>query len=201
MKPVTDPFAQTIRLFVKVTNGEVRLSDDQPMPKLKEGCMAELVLTSSDFTDVTELAHFTQEWWTDFLPQGSVLLARVNDDPIPIELRKHRVAHPHKSHVPYFFVAFHLTQTLRLRVRAGKNGQLDECECFVPALDKDFKSVNEAYTAISTAFEPTRRSHSGNVFLCVYVEESSKLRPLKELRIEKESEPRPLQQQEELDLS
>jgi hypothetical protein len=201
MKPVPDPFAQTIRLSVKITNGQICLADDQPVPKLKEGCTAELVLSSSDFTDAKELAHFTQEWWTDFLPQGTVLMARVNDDPIKPELKNYRVAHPHKSHFPYLFVAFQLTEPLRLKVRAGKNGQLDECECFVPALDKKFKSVNEAYTAISTAFESSRRSHAGNVFLCVYVEEGDKLRPLKELRIQKESEPRPPQQQEELDLS
>ena len=201
MKAIPDPFAQTIRLSVKITNGQIRLIDDHPMPKLKAGCTAELVLTSSNFTDPDELAHFTQEWWTDFLPQGTVLMARVNDDPIKPELKNYRVAHPHKSHFPYLFVAFQLTEPLRLKVRAGKNGQLDECECFVPALDKTFKSVNEAYTAISIAFEPTRRSHAGNVFLCVYFEKGDHWRPMKELRIQKESEPRPPQQQEELDLS
>lgn len=201
MKPIPDPFAHTIRMFVKVTNGQIRLIDDQPMPKLKEGCTAELVLTSTNFTDPDELAHFTQEWWTDLLPEGVFLFARVNDDPIKEELRKHRVKTTQKFNSAYLFVPFQLKQKLRLKVRAGKNGQLDECECFVPALEKTFKSVNEAYTAISTAFEPTRRSHAGNVFLCVFFEDGDHWRPMKELRILKESEPRPPQQQEELDLS
>jgi hypothetical protein len=201
MKPIPDPFAHTIRMFVKVTNGQIRLIDDQPMPKLKEGCTAELVLTSSNFTDPDELAHFTQEWWTDFLPSGTFLFARVKDDSIQEALRKHRVRTTQKPHSAHLFVPFQLKETLRLKVRAGKNGQLDECECFVPALDKTFKSVNEAYTAISIAFEPSRRSHAGNVFLCVYFEEGDHWRPMKELRIQKESEPRPPQQQEELDLS
>ncbi len=174
------------------------MHDDKPLPKLKEGCVGELVLASTSFEDPEQLALFTQEWWTPFLPQGTVLLARVTDNTISDELRKHRVMHPHKQQFAYLFVPFHLKQNLRLKVRAGKNGQLDECECFVPALNKDFKSVNEAYTAISIAFEPRRRSHAGNVFLCVYYEAGEKLLPLKDLRIIKEAEPPPTPAQTEL---
>jgi hypothetical protein len=76
---------------------------------------------------------------------------------------------------------------LQLRIRTGKDATLVDCECEIPAINATAKSVNEAYTRISTNFEPSRRSHTGNVFNCVFSESPEGLRPLYQLRTQTES--------------
>lgn len=69
----------------------------------------------------------------------------------------------------YFLVKVCLQEPLRLELRGTSKPRLLDCRCHIPALKADEKqfadSLNEAYTRISEVFEPTRRSHTGNIFL------------------------------------
>lgn len=72
----------------------------------------------------------------------------------------------------YYLVKVRLQETLHLEIRGTSKPRLLNCRCHIPALEKHEKqfadSLNEAYTHISEIFEPTRRSHTGNIFsLCV----------------------------------
>jgi len=186
---VPDPFASTIRLFVKITDGQLKLRNGQPLPKLKPETNAELILSNSDILDPRERARLTKERSVAFMPAGTQLWARVNKDEVPQPLAAQRVEQKVWPGEPGLFVAFTLKAELLLLIRGGKNSILRECPCQIPALQTEAASVNEAYTKISIAFQPSRRSHSGNVFRYVFYECAGFLRPLNELRFAKESEP------------
>lgn len=191
---IPDPFSQTVRLFVAITDGQIKLRDGQSLPKLKPETHAELVLSSFDIVDLKERAHLTSERTVSFFPAGTLLWARVNNDELPKALAAFRVEHKIWPVEPGLFVSFSLSKELLLVLRAGKTAILRECPCEIPCLQMEADSVNEAYTKTSTAFEPSRRSHSGNVFRCVFYESAGFLRPLNELRLLKESEPEPKQE-------
>ena len=87
-----------------------------------------------------------------------------------------------------FGVEFELRNDLYLRVRSSKSSLLVECDCRIPSLMFDAQSVSEAYARISTEFEPSRRSHTGNVFNCVFIDQDFGLAPLAELRLKLEED-------------
>lgn len=64
-----------------------------------------------------------------------------------------------------------LQTDLYLRMRGTRAPTLEGCGCFIPALEECARSVNRAYTLISTAFEPRRISHVANVFSKVLYED------------------------------
>ena len=99
---------------------------------------------------------------------------------------------------PGHFVSFNITQKLTVLLRAGKHAKLGDCLCEIPSLKISADSVNEAYSKISAAFEPTRRSHSGNVFRCVFMERpDGLLEPLENQRERTEANP-PAEEQPDL---
>ena len=53
---------------------------------------------------------------------------------------------------------------LRLRLRGTKPATLEDVPCWIPSLEKEAKSLNHACRLVSEGFEPSRISHSGNVF-------------------------------------
>lgn len=72
----------------------------------------------------------------------------------------------------YYLVKVCLQQPPFLELRGTSKPRLLDCRCHIPALQNQERhqadSLNEAYTRISEVFEPTRRSHTGNIFsLCV----------------------------------
>jgi hypothetical protein len=187
---IPDPFARTVRLFVTVTNGQCKLLDGQPLPKLKADTHAELMLSPYDIEDMEARTRFTSERDVSFLPVGTTLWARVKPDDVSQQLGKHRKSLAIWPAGEEFGVAIVLQGDLRLLIRTGKNAILVNCACKIPALGFDADSVNEAYSKISTAFEPSRRSHAGNVFRCVFFQRADKFHLLNTLRLEKESEPK-----------
>jgi hypothetical protein len=185
-----DPFDRTVRLQVKITDGRLALIDGSNLPPLKKDIEAELIVSANAITDEQARAKFTNERKVRFLPKGTTLYARIQVDGIPASLQKS--AEPFKIHPNSRgkFVPFELVDLLWLTLRSGKRAQLDDCSIKVPALTADAGSVNEAYTKISVAFEPTRRSHTGNVFKRVFAErDDGSLEPLDLLRAEIEATP------------
>ena len=93
--------------------------------------------------------------------------------------------------MPGLFVPFTLSADLALIIRTGKSAALKECLCHIPSLQAQAGSINETYTKISVAFEPSRRAHTGNAFRCVFYEKDKTLFPLDDLRLKRESDPEP----------
>jgi hypothetical protein len=65
------------------------------------------------------------------------------------------------------FVELVLRSDLVIEVPAGRAGRLKDCDVLVPALEAEFSSLNQAYSAIARDFEPWRKSVAGNVFIKV----------------------------------
>ena len=182
-----DNTCRTIRLPVVLEDGRLSPSEGQVLPMLKKKVHAELVLRLSDLLDEKERLAFLGEQRTLFLPKGTRLWARVKDDSVPQDLSKHRASKRFYTGGSELGVPFDLAEDLFLRIRPGKSSVFADCTCRIPSLNFTAGSVNEAYTRISTAFEPSRRSHTGNVFTCVFYEGKVALNPLDELRSAVES--------------
>ena len=72
------------------------------------------------------------------------------------------------------YVKVRIEEPLRLEIIGENFGRLLDCKCKIESLNQEADSVNHAYTLISTAFEPERKSHTGNVFSKVFVQRHDK---------------------------
>ena len=167
-----------INLPVQLRDGEVTYLGGLPLPPIKEGAIADLILPASALleSDITRLLLETAE--VQLLPKGEVLLAGVKTRGIPEILREQAQKAPEKAELDPIapadlgWVRIDLLQDLILRVGGGVHSELLDCACRIPALpDKEVRSVNHAYTLISEVFEPNRRSHTGSAFQKVYYPE------------------------------
>lgn len=187
---IPDPFARSIRLEIKISDGKVTMIDGEPLTDLKSETIAELILPAFAIKDDKIREALTKEEKVLLLPAETTLWARVKEDSIETDLKPFREQKNVSPGVLKLFVGFIIKSDLYLLLKAGKNATLMECECYLPALKTQASSVNEAYTKISTVFEPSRRSHTGNVFSCVYLENDKTFFPLDFLRLDKEAESR-----------
>jgi hypothetical protein len=163
------PMKANIHVNLTFKDGKWVTEDGSPFPMVNEGAFGVLVFDRLELIDPKDRARYSQEMRMPFLPKDTYVYARINAKNLDSALRDHVVLREVEGPTPRdFFVPFLLVQDLELRVRFGKPALLEPCECRIPSLGLDARSVNEAYTLISTSFEPTRRSHTGNVFNCVY---------------------------------
>jgi hypothetical protein len=179
---IPDPFARTIRLRVTLTDAYCTLPNGEPLPAIAPGTSAEIIIQATALIDPSEREKFTREDRLLLLLKQTELWARVKPDTVEEHLAAHRVLKTGLGGKDGLFVVLLLVDDLYLIKRTGKSAMLDECRCHIPALGIDVASVNEAYTRISAAFEPWRRSHSGNVFREVYYGGGMHLSPLDRLR-------------------
>ena len=183
---LTDKFARTARLLVKITDGKCTLYDGSALPEMEPDTTAELVISPWDITNKKARALLLKEHRVEFLPEGTSIWARVKDAHMPADLVlacESKLAWPKN---PGCFVEIELVSPASLLIRGDGRAALEECDCRIPALpDQECASVNEAYTRVSEAFEPSRRSHTGNIFKCVFYQKGDRLLPLGKLRDEK----------------
>lgn len=69
------------------------------------------------------------------------------------------------------FIKVVLEESLYLQFRGSKQATLLDVTCKIPSLDnKEATSINNAYMLMSQELEPSRKSHSGNMFdKCYYI--------------------------------
>lgn len=179
----SESYASSIRLAVRIRDGQVVLADGTPIPALHKDALAELIVDAFSLANDEDRRRLTREAAHEILPRGTLLWARVKLDEIPSALRVFRESKKALNHSAHDFVQFVAEEPIRLIASEGNLPVLAECKCRIPALPHvGCSSVNEAYTRISEQFEPSRRSHTGNVFACVFVEDAGLLRPLSKLR-------------------
>lgn len=177
---IPDPQNRTVKILIKIVNGYPCLFPESRLPELKEGAIGDLIVSADAFVDEKVVFEYTQERKEEFLPAGTVLVAQINPEKVPQDLKDHI-----KSNMPGYMgagVEFILVEEQQILRRGTKNSKLIQCKCQIPSLEKDAKSINHAYSIISEAFEPHRISHTGNVFSKVYYQDNSTWRPLKDRR-------------------
>jgi hypothetical protein len=185
MKPVS--FARTVKLIIQLTNGQVKMADGSKLPALEEGTNGELIVPAMAISDFKVRETLTSQRKVPFLPVNTVLWAKIRPENIPDDLQRYCIGKYNMSGEMGQFVSFVLIDNLQISLRGSKSALLRDCECNIPALDRKAKSVNHAYTLISTAFELDRRSHTGNVFQEVCVERDNRLLALDKLRMQIEA--------------
>ncbi len=177
---MNDPRELHIPIVIK--DGIFFLRNGEALPDFREGTEAELRIAASSLTEPSRIGQFLSESTKPFLPAHSPLGAEVKPDDASVELKKH-VVNCFTGSRYISLVPFVVTEEMKITLTAGKKGRLVDCKCFIPSLNLEVNSINEAYTRISQAFEPARRSHTGNVFAKVFSTQPT-LRSLDSIRRE-----------------
>lgn len=165
---------RTIKIPVKVVNGQLRYFYGGDLPEIEEGAIGELILLEGSIRNKNFLEILQAQERVEILPQWSTIMVAVNVENCPDDkrtfLRKIKTDPPTSNS----FVEVVLKEALYLIIRGSKRATLDNVKCFIPSLNMETNSLNEAYTKISQAFEPKRRSYTGNVFKkCYYRSQSN----------------------------
>jgi len=181
---IPDPYEKKVLIPVKIVDGKVEYFYGGPLPELKEGTIGDLLIPRYAVLNNNVLELLEKEEAVELLPLGSHLRALVTiRNELASDQTKYFIRAENIQQTGYL-VQIVLKETLKLRLRGTKKGELLDCRCSIPALsDREADSLNQAYTLISQKFEPLRKSHSGNVFAKVFsLDAQTKWRPLKELR-------------------
>lgn len=154
--------------------------------------MADLVVPRSAVTEPALLELLLRQEERTILNAGTELLieisVRSNDQRLE-EIQEVGVVHEAAS--PRF-ARLRLNEPLRLLLRGTNRGVLKPCRCDVLQLKERATSLNDAYSIAVRAFEPWRRSHTGNVFKKLFyrhavVAGKDHWRPLETLRFAHEA--------------
>lgn len=178
---IPDKYKRTVRLQVRIKDGEWILVDGSPLPKLKDDTPAEIILSAHALLEANDQARWTAEDRRSMFSAGTTLWAVVLGPNGPIKADG-CVSMRTWAGEPVSAVEVLLKEDLLLIRRPGKAGLLDSCKCSIPAVSLEVGSVNEAYTRISEKYEKHRRSHTGNVFQRVFYLDGDLLRPLEDRR-------------------
>lgn len=194
MSIIPDPFKAKVKLAVRVKDGQLELFEGVPFPLLREGALGDLSFLSSAFGKDPIVAWLRYDGEVEVLPEGKKLLVGINPKDTPGELTdKHFALKDTQRSIsenpPWMhYVEVILEESLVLLLHGTDKPTLANSQCAIPALEKEAESVNQAYSLVSTAFEPTRRAHTGNAFERVfYQNENGSWVPLDHLRDEVEA--------------
>ncbi len=174
MSIIPDPFQAKVKLTVRVKDGLLELLAGVPFPTLHEGSLGDLTVLASAFGKDPIVAWLRYDGEIGVLPEGEKLLVGINPKDTPGELtgkhfplkdaQRSAVDNPPWMH----YVEVVLKESLVLLLHGTDKPTLADCQCVIPALEQEAESVNQAYSLVSIAFEPTRRAHTGNVFERVF---------------------------------
>lgn len=179
----TDP-ERSVRIPFKVVDGALKYFYGGKLPQLRDGTIGDLVVPHSSLLDSKERDRLEQERIELLLPAGTLILMRMRNAVQSANRSGCRLNPPTFPPGEGMFVELLLTEDLSLRLRGSKPGALEPAECSIPALGEKATaaSLNHGYRLISEVFEPTRRSHAGNVFHEAFVPGEKAWIPLGNLR-------------------
>lgn len=167
---LNDPLSKTATIPVRFKDGKfINYLTQEELCGIEDGALCDLIVGAYRINDHELLALLNDETETELFPEGEKLFALVNSEHIPHELRQHATSSANISLGDNgSFVEIELKTPLKMMFRGTKQPALFDCGCYIPSLEETAISLNHAYTLISTAFEPHRRSHTGNVFKKVF---------------------------------
>lgn len=179
-------FQKRLRIGIQFDGTNFVMLNGQPLPKLTNGSVAELVIAPESIEDVNVRAGLSDQKSIPFLEKGALILLGVSPTMIG-ENPPPGLTQPKRPPIPSgeWFVEVQLNADQRLQLRGDQETRLSPCACTILALKKQAQSLNHAFTLISEAYETKRRSHSGNVFDRGYfMPESGWWQSLDQLRVE-----------------
>jgi len=181
---IPDKTKKTVRIVVQFRPGSILRSDGAPLPKIRDGTFADLVIPASGLADDEERQKLEAESVKELLPSGARILIGLSRGVMREKPKGFVEPEELKTGYGYLFAEAILRESLMLRLRGDKEPLLENCRCFIPVLEAEASSLNHAFTLLSTKFETERISHTGNVFARVYCscEKREVCHPLNELR-------------------
>lgn len=179
---IPDKTKKTVRLFVRIKDKNVVRFDGAPLPKIEEGALGDLILPASSLTDKAERQELERESGFELLPAGTSVFVAVS--PGTMKRKPRGLLAPAELQIGhgYFFAEVRLREPLGLRLRGAKEPCLEVCKCDIPVLNMNARSLNHAFTLLSTKFETDRISHTGNVFARVFFRGKVRWHSLNEAR-------------------
>ncbi len=180
-------FEPTIRIPVTIhEDGRITLFyDDIPLNQIFKHGIGDLTVPTIHLVDQRWRSLFTHQVTQVVANVGENLYYRIrtadSDAYFSIE-RKFRdvcIEITEASQYVGTFAPILLRESLRIEAYGTKSTRLLPCACWLPGLDREAISVNQAGTFLSEVFEPKRHSHTVNVYRDIFLaQEGEKMIPL-----------------------
>lgn len=163
-----DKTKKTVRIRVRLNGDNIARCDGKPLPKVAEDALGDLVLPAASLTDEAQRRELEKESTIELLPAGTWVFIGLSPSTMKRKPRGLLTSAQLNIGHGYFFAEVRLREPLGLRRRGDKEPCLEPCECDIPVFNTNARSLNHAFTLLSTKFEAERISHTGNVFTRVF---------------------------------
>jgi hypothetical protein len=130
--------------------------------------MVDVLVSIAAAADEGERERLSTEMEVQLLPVETEVRFRVSGSAIPQNLTQFVIDGSSAYPEPGPMVAVILRESLKLKIRPSRHSKLAFSTCQIPSIQATAETLNEAYTLVSEAFEPNRRSHGGSVYLKGY---------------------------------
>ena len=153
-------YERTVRIPVKINNGQIVCDDGKPIPKLSERMYGELVVPYIFLAEKEDQEKYSEKEKKKIFNKGEHLYFELNANYIPNDANIDSK----------LLVKVILEEDLYLSARYREKAKFYPCKCSIPSLKIEADSLNHAYTLMSQRIETTRKSHTGNVFnVCFFI--------------------------------
>lgn len=161
-----DKHSKTIEIPVRIKKGnKVEFFYDGPLPNIKEDTLCRLIVPVFG-VDKENQQQLVSEKTITLLPEGSRIFMAIkierghNVDNSLLEkhgksrdqLSSEIICRSSNNILQDGPVEIVLLSELRLTLRGTKRAKLEPCECYIPLLDAQGGSLNQAYTKVSQEF-------------------------------------------------
>jgi hypothetical protein len=177
-------------------NGALRPWGCESWPTVVSETIVDLVIPVASLSDPVERDRFLKETEVEMLPSGVEVRFRISGSKVPVRFSEFVIDGSDAYPDPGPMASVFLAESLKLKLRPNRRSKLCDVTCEVPSLKAQASSLNEAYTLLSEALEPHRRSHGGSVYLQGYYLDEGRWIQLDALRRWLEAgRPTPIRQQ------
>jgi hypothetical protein len=162
---VPDPYCATVRIGTRWCNGKPTSLNEQPLPRIQDGTLVELVLPAWALTKDDEREELTLRRTLEMLAKDSRVFLGLSPRAVP--RKYHEIFRSLKRAVAaasYLLAEIVLMEPLGITIDGSQRAVLEPCRCRISLLNREATSLNHAFTMLSHEFEPDRISHGGNVF-------------------------------------
>jgi hypothetical protein len=179
---------ENVCIPVRIQDGKLLFCYDNQEVIIAEDVEFSINIRKSYLHSRSILDYLKQKEKNIFFKKGEVLLAKlfptclgqINDKD---KKYLYDVVKDCKDLVSPSYVEIELLEDLFLQFKGSEKPKLTSCKCKIPYLSKEVISLNHAYTTISTEFEKSRKSHTGNVFdKILYKNEHKRWHTIRSLR-------------------
>lgn len=174
---------RSVRLPFRWKNGHLQKLDGSAFPELREGAVGDVVVSLAMLLKESDRERLSETILVPLAAKGETLCLGLSLESVPLKFHKavfrdqEPVIDPTVGLVPVL-----LESALSLLISPGHAGRLSGGACKVPALGISARSPNHALTLLSTEFELTRISHTGNVFTQGYLRRDGRWVRIAEIR-------------------